>query len=302
MTQANQKTAKKIVDKNGKHTTVYVNDDSAASSPKIIPNVIIPTAPSKIEAAFELPENPPARAKRAIQEDTGKMDWDGKPIDYTIFKAGGNSWVWRVAPVGYSGVTCPSCHSFFTDKELGLETPRVNCAICETPTYIGGYVTAVRYDDLSLFDKQEVYDRDWYHITLKSDWSEAITEAHPRDQPYVHLGSLASAKHRMQILISQSKGRLSEDDFYCYEVFIKPDAAIADRVVGDDDSEAPKSAGNRHYQLTEGLGDQTHFYEEFGVTRYVNSYESQGAISLSTHPSSIVISDRSRGFEIKSME
>lgn len=298
MTQAKQKTAKKIVDKNGKHTTVYVNDDSA-TSPRVIP---IPTTPSKTEAVLKFPANPPARAKRSMQEDIGKMDWDGKPIDYTTFKAGENSWVWRVAPVGYSGVSCPSCHSFFTDKELETEEPRVNCTICETPTYISGFVSAVRYDDLPLFDKQEVYDRDWYHITLKPNWSEEIVKAHPRDQPYVHLGSLASAKHRMQILISQSKGKLSEDDFYCYEVFIKPDAAIADRVIGDDDSEAPKSAGNLHYQLTEDVGEQTHFYEEFGVTRYVNSYESPGAISLSAHPASIEVADRNRGFEIKSME
>lgn len=229
------------------------------------------------------------------------MGWGGEPIDYTFFKSGKNSWVWKVAPIGYSGVSCTICHSFFTDKELEAETPRINCAICETPNYEGGFITAVRYDDLPLFNKQEVYDRDWYHITLKPNWSEEITKAHPRDQPYVHLGSMASAKHRMKILINKSEGKISEDDFYCYEVLVKPNAAIADRVVGDDDSEAPKSAGQLHYQLTEELGEQTHFYEEFGVTRYVNSYESQGAISLSAHPSSIVIADRNRGFEIKDM-
>jgi phage FluMu protein Com len=310
MNTSDKKIPKQIIDKNGKHTTVYVNDGGSHKG-KSQAKIIAPIQPSVklLEPDVSIPEpfsDGRAATHIAYGAVTGQplpgLAWDGEKLKHQSFDF--EKVHWELAPGGYSGAYCSKCGSFFTDVEMGGSKYAKKCAVCSHVndfTYARGAV-AVRDSDRRFFSKSEVRQEKWYHLTTRSDWYQGITEPDEEEQPYVHLGSLDAAKKRMAQLISANGADgMTEDDFYCYEVSISADASIADTVVIDQDSDAPKNASDIDLGEQNGYVRGNDFifeYESYGVTRYVNEYESHGSISLSAHPSAIEVTKVYRALEL----
>jgi hypothetical protein len=297
-----------ITDKNGKTTTVYVSADKPSNSTSRRSTSL--TTPPKMSQHYE-PEvvikNPAtqAHANQIVNPETGSLEWDGVYLDHENYTSG--AFTFDLAPPGYSGAFCQHCGSFFTDDEVDAAVGyRAHCSVCGDTTMTMRVESAVRDTDLKFFDKNVVRETKWYHLTTRPDWSNDIHEySADGEKPLVHIGSLEAAEKRMKDLIVSSKKKpvherlprqeLSPADFYCYEIVIKPAAAIADDVINDDDDLAPTTANevvrNQSLWSRDG-GHTTDDYEVFGVTRYVNEFESQGSVSLLAHPVSFDVTKR----------
>lgn len=271
---------KTITDKNGVITTRLVNPDKGIAGASRIPGgPIVSKATVLLEPDITVPE-PSAK---------GTVDSPDEKLDHTMFTHEG--FEWSLAPDGFSGAYCYSCKSFFTEEEVDSvgDSGSLLCASCGANSDQGVLPSGVKYSDRKFFSKSAVRENTWYHITVRSDWGGDITaEDDVDEQPLVHLGSKDAALDRMQDLIEEAAASGISGDkapkFYCYEVKVKPVASIADAVLADDNDMAPSKPSdmNLNYVISDG-------YDEYGVNRYVNEYESHGSISLLAHPSSFDI-------------
>lgn len=275
---------KTLVDKNGVTTTRLINPNKGIPAPSRGGNV------SSINSASGTGLYEP---KVAVPEPSKKarIGEGEQRLQHTTFEF--EDFEWSLAPEGYSGAHCGKCKSFFTDEQVDAASAsgKLTCEACGRESDDGVLQSGVRYGDRKYFSKGAVREETWYHITVRNHWGEDITESDDvNDQPFVHLGSKEAALVRMKALVEDEardpgyKG--SHTQYYCYEVKVKPAAPIADAVLPDDNEIAPKKPSDFgiNYISSEG-------YEEYGVNRYVNEFESHGSISLLAHPSSFEIMD-----------
>ena len=268
-----------IVDKNGVVTSRLKNLDKGTSNPMragALTTVGAIGGTGLYEPEVIVPE--PGKQARLRDGETY--------LEHTSFEY--EDMPWDLAPEGYSGAYCGDCGSFFTDDDVDTasESSPLTCSACGEVSDQGVLPSAVRYNDRRLFSKSAVRKDTWYHITVRKNWVGDITEEQDVDyQPFVHLGSKEAALTRMKALVEDEvyAGKNGETQYYCYEVRIKPQAPIADAVLPDDNEIAPAMPVEMNYNYT---GDG---YEAYGVSRYVNEFESHGSISLLAHPSSFEV-------------
>jgi hypothetical protein len=289
---------KPIIDKNGKSTTVLVRPDQETDTR--IPGM--PTPPSSSQPFVPVIPNPgePYATRDGLRWNKEKLVTPQVTTE--------NGGVWDVAPPGFSGARCSDCGSFFTDDQI--KDSWIMCQICLRQNRGGRIDSAIRYSDVHLLSTEATRDNEWYHITLKPDWDEAIRTDKTSEQPYVHVGSYAAAQHRMQGLIRDAEGVLGDTErqkeaeslaFYCYKVKLTDDASIPPHIIMDADFDAPTSAAQIREGSLEEDGENYDQYDIFGATRYVNEYESHGSISLIAHPVSIEVTERIELGTVKSM-
>jgi hypothetical protein len=229
--------------------------------------------------------------------------WDGIPLEHTQFKYAGMKW--DLAPKGYSGGYCDRCASFFTTSEIedaDEHNSLLSCRVCRKIHTTGQLQSAVRYEDRKFFDKEVTRETEWYHVSTKPNWEEAITEMESSEQPLIHAGSLDAAESRMNYIktldddYSRMKGVTDtannhvtwgpDAKFYRYTLRITDDAKIANTLLPDADDDAPLTSSGSAY------GKYKDRYARTGVTRYVNEYESHGSVSVMMHPSAFDVVER----------
>ena len=272
--------AKPIIDKNGKATTVHVLPGSKSASRTEKVQV------RRAEKTHDLviPASPPATADW----------WNRKPLEHVeITTPTGGLFV--LAPEGYSGAYCDECGSFFTDARVDTTA---QCGVCFRTMRGGKMPSGVRYAEAVLFDDDVARDTDWYHVTMSKDWDNDIRKESASHQPYVHVGSIEAAMHRMKNIVQESRSKRIQKispEFYCYRVKLTPEAALSPHILPDFDNGAPVSPYETRETMRSNPEDYEEFYgsyELYGATRYVNEFESHGSISLLAHPSSFEVLER----------
>jgi len=259
---------KSVIDKNGKRTTVYVKSET---QPRYRPVSIS----SKASSTPAIPE--PAARSHVLP---GERKLPGVKVDVGDYSH-------EIAPAGFSGAKCWKCGSFFSLEEMDRYFDKMlHCQWCGNEQIYGVAQVGIRDDCLKFINPDEVRSATWYHITTRANWDEDILEEDVYIQPFVHLGTLAAARERMKFLVTDlEKSGLPIPTFYCFEVEIFPDTEISDDLVPDDNEVAPQCAKD----LDEPFA--LNGYARFGVTRYVNEYESHGSISLTAHPCAFRVVD-----------
>jgi len=250
-----------IIDKNGKQTHVWKKTDLSSGVQRSIPDVSV---------------------KSSLEEDLdAKL---AKHFDIISF----NGREFGVAPEGFSGAYCLTCFSPFRKEELNDEV--FTCNTCHTKTFSDLTGTVIRHDALKFLDDQEVLNSSWFHITTKSDWLTEVTSV--EKTPLIHLGTEEAAYDRLEQLkknASSPKSKTSQTkDFYLYEVRLLPHASMSNQLVEDNNELAPEHVGEiNQYAMNFSRSFQEQMlrdYDLYGTTRYLNSYEAIGSISLLTNP------------------
>ena len=187
--------------------------------------------------------------------------------------------IWDIAPIGFTGRSCPACKSFFTAAELedmctsaGKATGVINCLYCGTKSTPRTAGLSIRQDSTHLLDETAVVNEFWYHATLMDNWHNKLLRMD--SMPLVHLGTFDAALARAKDLSSY----IPDNPLWnVYQVKISTDAAISPVIIDDDDTEAPSTEQKNKKFRSMG-------YQLNGVTRYVNRFESEGSISLIANP------------------
>lgn len=151
---------------------------------------------------------------------------------------------------------CPMCATDFSDEvtDIIISGYMVGCEC--------GYIVraisdawAVPYDKHGvLSDPGNIAQTTWFHVAKSAEWNEALGSV-------IHVGTHQSAMDRSRDIVLSDNYSLP---LYLYEVTIHPLAAI-DPVVFPD--------------MVEAWNDVNQ-YRTGDVTRYINSYEDPGSISL----------------------
>jgi hypothetical protein len=269
-----------IVDKNGKHTTVYRSsvDESAGSKSRIA--TITPKQSKKPEGTIApvitdlgetvptpLPYNP---NKSELYDPVVFQHYDGdNPIP--------------LAPIGYTGAKCPKCFCYLTKEELrtGQQGSSITCPNCNAQNSdrdYGDFFVALASDAIPLLNSENVRQGSWFHATTRKDWVNEVANAD--DQPILHFGSLDAAIARAKAVAEEAE----TPEFIIHELRIKPGVEITPAVLVDADNLAPNFVSDfPDYDDAEGDSDSySDTFSATGIGRYVNGFEDHGSISLAS--------------------
>lgn len=216
---------------------------------------------SKEEARAAYEETQEARAASELVE----LDGDGYLAESELAK------------LKVYGMSCPKC-----GVELDARSHNAgedNEAVCSNghSTFIDELTVQMTPDNPSykFLDKQAVKDEVWYHSSLSPNWLDSVDE--DDEESTVHVGVEDSSYDRA--LWDYAGKRYREPQaFYLYEVRIVPEAAISDKISQSNytvDRETERD-------LDEGIAPED-------VTRYHNTVEGPGSISLIAKPKMLEI-------------
>lgn len=172
---------------------------------------------------------------------------------------------WEISPEGSTGANC-KCGAYLTRTQTEqLSWQSIKCTVCQARINNFSELNApsISHESRVFLDDEEVRKASWFHITTDPEWASNVSEN--ADLPVIHVGSENAAQDRLTMI----QDDLSYDaKAYMYEVRLKPELGIIPEVHGDGNDFQPKLARER---------DE---YERGKVTRYVNSWEDAGSISL----------------------
>lgn len=243
-----------VIDKNGKHTSVWKNPNPAMITR------LPPGAPS-------FPVNEDNHEKIFYEEIRKKCEMlfhEGTP--------------WSIAPEGKSGAYCFQCQYHFDKELINSGAQAWECPGCGSGTLEGLTGVSILPEALEFLDDEAVLNTTWFHTTIREDWDERLKGHQGEDTPLTHLGTLEAATVRMEDLKRERESEgLAPAQFYLYEVALLPTMSISESLADDDNDSAPES-------VKDWRRDRFEKYDLFGCTRYVNMYESVGSISLLANP------------------
>lgn len=152
------------------------------------------------------------------------------------------------------GMECMNCHQidFYDDGELYEFTPR-------TAT-IGAIAASKRF-----LKEGAVPKKTWFHATTRENWFEDInSEVEPL---IVHIGLKSTAMARASDILATSGGT-----YYLWEVRLAKTAKVNPNILDD----------NNHWPIFVGEMDDKYdgYSDDYEVTRYLNRWETPGALSL----------------------
>lgn len=185
---------------------------------------------------------------------------------------------WNVAVDNRSGYACPSCGYQLTNKEsilVGRNSSSVcSCGAKWQPKEM---IVKVIEDSLSFFDDNHTRETIWFHASRKENWLEEVLSTY--DTPVVHLGTRETALARVEDYRYADKVLDIEnsDEWFLYEVRLK-DGMLSPRVWEDEDTAFP-------YTVDELIDSKM----SSDFVRYVNRYETPGAISLLANPECVTV-------------
>lgn len=203
----------------------------------------------------------------------------------------------RIATEQTSALFCAGCQKFFSIEqgEMLVESFQVQCDACGKTTYSAECAgAAIRAQDAHLIDEEAVLSTTWFHVSARADWATDILEptAYQRGYRYagestlmVHLGSIEATKDRARHLSGEDT---FAEAFYLYEVRLAPETLVGSAIMADE--------GNSWPEVTAlcGASERGCNYERFvvGATRYINSFEAAGSISIITDAPSVQVISR----------
>lgn len=249
----------RIIDKNGRETTVYRTPEKG-------------TPVQRRRGIFPI-LNKPVTMEVALITDDGTAIPYARPYDPdnaaqyipSMFTYRGE--LMALAPDGYSGLLCPYCKQFLDDEAIAAYDGAVyTCLNCGDNAPEAGYIQT---KDIDLFDASTVYERTWYHATTSdTDFTGDFL---------VHAGSEQAAIERTKALMNDRKDL--DTQFRIYELRVKRNIPIAPAVIEDYEwqelrwPESESDLGRRGKNAYPG-------FKRGAVTRYINYYEDAGSISI----------------------
>ena len=172
---------------------------------------------------------------------------------------------WEISPEGSTGANC-KCGAYLTrsqTEELCYQATK--CTVCQKRINNISELAApsISHDSARFLEDEEIRKASWFHITTDPEWASNVSEN--AELPVVHVGTENAAQDRLTMI--QDDLRYG-DKVYMYEVKVKPDIDIIPEVRGDGNDFQAKTAVAREAE------------ERGKITRYVNSWEDAGSISL----------------------
>lgn len=172
---------------------------------------------------------------------------------------------WEISPEGSSGANC-KCGAYLSrsqTEELCYQS--TTCRVCQKRINNISELAApsISHDSQRFLDDEEVRNASWFHITTDPEWASNVSEK--VELPVVHVGTENAAQDRLTMI--QDDLRYG-DKVYMYEVKVKPEIDIIPEVTGDGDQFQAKTASAREN------------HQRGRISRYVNSWEDAGSISL----------------------
>jgi hypothetical protein len=169
---------------------------------------------------------------------------------------------------GRSTVRCPYCKMPVTrwQKQKLLEQGSIFCQNLSCEGYLFGLEDAdiaVLPGSAKFFDTDAVRPATWYHATYMENWMGTVLTNDHCYLPILHIGTRQSALDRAK----------HQGYSYLYSIKVDEDATINPTVVDD---------------ATDGWDEYAEDYQ-YGITRYVNRWESPGSISLLANPLAITV-------------
>lgn len=188
---------------------------------------------------------------------------------------------WEIASEGRSGFACPICRYEYSEAEENYRVTNVgwDCIECGEEFEGEMALVSVRADAVKFFDDDVVRETEWYHATTRENWHESIARGGDNSR-LAHLGTKEAALQRIWYASSRDKS-IQAKKWRIYRVTLKPDVPIHANVMGDDLFGEPST-------VAEARQDKD--YEADGVTRYVNTFEQVGSVSLVANPEQFIVS------------
>jgi predicted RNA-binding Zn-ribbon protein involved in translation (DUF1610 family) len=244
---------KQVIDKNGKHTTVYV------------------------------------KSGMNIEEHVRGDGTITQMLEIREEIIGG----WEIAPEGYTGYGCPFCGTFYTAAQRDFQQSNnyQPCYECGEDFDCESSLIGVTQEAVKFFDDDTVRETEWYHATIRENWHEGAVQGRnvndefdERFSTIVHLGTLEAAMTRIQFfsLHNSKSGLPTNFQWIIHKVKLDSDVPIHAAVMDDDVIDEPKFV----FQA-----QRSQNYESNGATRYVNRFESEGSISLAVNANKMTVTD-----------
>lgn len=194
---------------------------------------------------------------------------------------------WQVAQPGESGVSCPQCSaplSITLMRSLpyhdGATFTCPSCTVAQLvdSLYLTNHQPKVLYEDAELLSSVDaVRSRTWFHATKKHKWLPELRRTWDEESgaKLIHVGSYEAAVERALVMqhLDYLNHMDSSEDWSIHEVRLAADTIVSDEIMWDDNDAAPEWETDEVSFLYPG-------YSFKGVTRYVNSFELPGSISL----------------------
>lgn len=198
-----------------------------------------------------------------------------------------------VAPAGTSGQYCPKCKHYQPadiyerpETEFGM----VTCVNCSERLTFNSLGTDIRPEELKYISDAAVRKAHWFHITRSDNWVDEVQEG----DAMVHLGSHEAAMIRLRDILHEDSyidpdadDEEAPEEYYLYEVRLKPKVDIARGIFRDQEALWPETAQvvDEEYMnlVTERIEPFYPPFSKSGVSRYLNEYEGAGTISLLAH-------------------
>lgn len=185
----------------------------------------------------------------------------------------------RVVEEGHTGLICPTCDSAMTEaaweKQINKAGLRMTCSACGVSTvrWLGqlkNYTPdnaeiGVTAESEKFLDAETSRTSTWFHATTRENWFEGINES---EDLLVHVGMKSTAEARIAQLLREDGG-----DYYLWEIRLKETAQVNGAIL-DDKNEWPSRIGD-HFN-----DDYAGYSSDYEATRYVNRWETPGALSL----------------------
>lgn len=185
----------------------------------------------------------------------------------------------RVVEEGHTGLICPTCDSAMTEaaweKQITKAGYRMTCSACGVSTVrwmgqLQNYTPdnaeiGVTAESEKFLDVETARTSTWFHATARENWFEGINS---KDGLLVHIGMKSTAEARISQLLHREGG-----DYYLWEIRLKETAQVNSDIL-DDKNEWPELVGD-HFN-----DDYAGYSDDYEATRYVNRWETPGALSL----------------------
>lgn len=201
---------------------------------------------------------------------------------------------WTVAPAGVGAFTCNHCGEYLSKRESNTLASHhfVTCSNCQqTVDLYVAHNLSIDHDSARHIDENNVRNDIWYHATKLENWMDELIEGEAEHRDFglgyydnfdpenvtimVHVGTVDAALDRAGDSLNHEKA-----NFYVYALRLKEGVHIAPQILADENEACPSF-----------VADCNGAYSEH-VTRYVNTYESPGSISLLVNRTCIEIIDR----------
>lgn len=200
----------------------------------------------------------------------------------------------RVVEEGRTGLICPNCDDAMTEaaweKQIDKAGYKMACSSCGTSVvrWLGqlqNYTPdtaniGVTSESEKFLDVETARTSTWFHATVRENWFEGINK---KDGLLVHVGMESTAQARISQLLYREGG-----EYYMWEIRLKETAQVNADIL-DDKNEWPELVGDHFNDDYKGYSD------DFEATRYVNRWETPGALSLLVQAGALEVVGMTKG-------